>query len=107
MVAGVLAPPATGTNGTSGWRKALGTLVGLRLAAVPERKESLVGMTVGDAVLSRLRDWGTEYVFAYPGDGINGLLSAWVRANNEPVFVQARHEEMAAFEAVGYAKFSG
>ena len=66
-----------------------------------------MGMTVGDAVLSRLRDWGTEYVFAYPGDGINGLLSAWVRANNEPVFVQARHEEMAAFEAVGYAKFSG
>jgi pyruvate dehydrogenase (quinone) len=64
-------------------------------------------MTVGDAVLSRLRDWGTEHVFAYPGDGINGLLSAWVRANNEPTFVQARHEEMAAFEAVGYAKFSG
>ena len=24
-----------------------------------------------------------------------------------PQFVQARHEEMAAFEAVGYAKFSG
>jgi pyruvate dehydrogenase (quinone) len=66
-----------------------------------------MGMTVGDAVLSRLRDWGTEHVFAYPGDGINGLLSAWVRANNEPTFVQARHEEMAAFEAVGYAKFSG
>jgi pyruvate dehydrogenase (quinone) len=64
-------------------------------------------MTVGDAVLSRLREWGTEHVFAYPGDGINGLLSAWVRANNEPTFVQARHEEMAAFEAVGYAKFSG
>src|ERR1700720_4559139 len=26
---------------------------------------------------------------------------------NKPQFVQARHEEMAAFEAVGYAKFTG
>ncbi|MGH9061806.1 MAG: thiamine pyrophosphate-binding protein, partial [Acidimicrobiales bacterium] len=46
-------------------------------------------------------------VFGYPGDGINGLLAAWGRADNHPMFVQARHEEMAAFEAVGYAKFSG
>ncbi|WP_037818202.1 MULTISPECIES: thiamine pyrophosphate-binding protein, partial [unclassified Streptomyces] len=46
-------------------------------------------------------------VFAYAGDGINGLLAAWGRADNEPKFVQARHEEMAAFQAVGYAKFSG
>ena len=29
------------------------------------------------------------------------------RAENKPTFVQARHEEMAAFQAVGYAKFSG
>src|SRR5207302_7397252 len=29
------------------------------------------------------------------------------RAGNRPKFVQARHEEMAAFEAVGYAKFTG
>ncbi len=63
--------------------------------------------TVADFMLGRLRAWGVEKVFAYPGDGINGLLAAWGRANNEPKFVQARHEEMAAFEAVGYAKFSG
>jgi pyruvate dehydrogenase (quinone) len=63
--------------------------------------------TVGDFILGRLRAWGVEQVFAYPGDGINGLLAAWGRADNEPKFVQARHEEMAAFEAVGYAKFSG
>jgi len=48
-----------------------------------------------------------EKVFAYPSDGINGLLAAWGRAGNQPKFVQARHEEMAAFEAVGYAKFTG
>lgn len=61
---------------------------------------------VSDFLLERLRDWGVEHVFAYPGDGINGLLAAWGRADNKPMFVQARHEEMAAFEAVGYAKFS-
>ncbi|MEV4264697.1 thiamine pyrophosphate-requiring protein [Kribbella sp. NPDC049584] len=63
--------------------------------------------TVGDFVLQRLRDWGVDHVFGYAGDGINGLLSAWEKAGNEPKFVQARHEEMAAFEAVGYAKFTG
>ena len=62
---------------------------------------------VADYLLSRLRDWGVHTVFAYPGDGINGLLAAWGRADNKPQFVQARHEEMAAFEAVGYAKFTG
>lgn len=63
--------------------------------------------SVADKVLSRLRDWGVEQVFGYPGDGINGLLAAWGRSGNRPRFIQARHEEMAAFEAVGYAKFSG
>ncbi|HEX3841758.1 MAG TPA: thiamine pyrophosphate-requiring protein [Acidimicrobiales bacterium] len=63
--------------------------------------------TVADVLLARLRDWGVRQVFGYPGDGINGLLAAWGRADNDPQFVQARHEEMAAFEAVGYAKFSG
>ncbi|MGV9299791.1 thiamine pyrophosphate-requiring protein [Amycolatopsis sp. NPDC003676] len=63
--------------------------------------------TVGDYLLSRLRDWGVEQVFAYPGDGINGLVASFGKADNQPRFVQARHEEMAAFSAVGYAKFSG
>ena len=63
--------------------------------------------TVGDHLLARLREWGVDKVFAYPGDGINGILAAWGRADDQPQFVQARHEEMAAFEAVGYAKFTG
>jgi pyruvate dehydrogenase (quinone) len=62
---------------------------------------------VSDVILSRLREWGVEHVFAYAGDGINGILAAWGRADDHPRFVQARHEEMAAFQAVGYAKFSG
>ncbi|TCC37437.1 thiamine pyrophosphate-requiring protein [Kribbella capetownensis] len=63
--------------------------------------------TVADQILQRLREWDVEHVFGYAGDGINGLLSAWERAEDQPRFVQARHEEMAAFEAVGYAKFTG
>jgi pyruvate dehydrogenase (quinone) len=63
--------------------------------------------TVGDYVVKRLVDWGVRQVFAYPGDGINGIITAFGRADNQPRFVQARHEEMAAFAAVGYAKFSG
>ncbi|MFJ8158190.1 thiamine pyrophosphate-requiring protein [Streptomyces sp. NPDC094468] len=62
---------------------------------------------VSDKILERLREWGVEHVFAYPGDGINGLLAAWGRADDNPRFIQARHEEMSAFQAVGYAKFSG
>src|SRR5690349_24846598 len=67
----------------------------------------MAAQTVSDHVLERLRDWGVEHVFAFPGDGINGLLAAFGRADNVPQFVQSRHEEMSAFEAVGYAKFGG
>ncbi|PYI65227.1 thiamine pyrophosphate-requiring protein [Arthrobacter livingstonensis] len=63
--------------------------------------------TVSDYLLARLREWGVEHVFAFPGDGINGTLAAFGRAGNQPKFIQSRHEEMSAFEAVGYAKFSG
>jgi pyruvate dehydrogenase (quinone) len=71
------------------------------------REGTDVEQTVADYLLGRLREWGVDKVFGFPGDGINGLLAAWARADNDPKFVQARHEEMAAFEAVGYAKFTG
>jgi pyruvate dehydrogenase (quinone) len=70
-------------------------------------ENTTMARTVADVLLARLREWNIRQVFAFPGDGINGLLAAWGRADNDPQFVQARHEEMAAFEAVGYAKFSG
>lgn len=66
-----------------------------------------MSIKVSDFVLQRLREWDVDHVFAYAGDGINGLLAAWGRAANKPTFIQSRHEEMSAFEAVGYAKFSG
>ena len=66
-----------------------------------------MGQTVADFVLERLREWDVEQVFGYPGDGINGLIAAFGKADDNPKFVQSRHEEMSAFQAVGYAKFSG
>jgi len=67
----------------------------------------MAAIKVSDYLLQRLREWDVDQVFGYPGDGINGIVAAFGRADNKPQFVQARHEEMAAFEAVGYAKFSG
>lgn len=61
--------------------------------------------TVADQLLTRLREWGVDQVFGYPGDGINGILGAFSRAGDQPRFIQSRHEEMSAFQAVGYAKF--
>ncbi|OZM78765.1 thiamine pyrophosphate-requiring protein [Pseudonocardia sp. MH-G8] len=63
--------------------------------------------TVGDHLLGRLREWGVEQVFGYPGDGINGIVASFGKAGDRPRFIQTRHEEMAAFAAVGYAKFTG
>lgn len=63
--------------------------------------------TVGDFIVSRLHSWGVRRLFGYPGDGINGVFGALNRADGQIEFVQARHEEMAAFMASAYAKFSG
>jgi pyruvate dehydrogenase (quinone) len=62
--------------------------------------------TVSDLLVERLSEWGVDRVFGYPGDGINGVLGALRRAG-KPAFVQARHEEAAAFMAVGHAKYTG
>jgi pyruvate dehydrogenase (quinone) len=66
-----------------------------------------VSQTVSDFLLERLRDWGIHRIYGYPGDGINGIIGALNRANDDPEFIQARHEEMAAFMACGHAKFTG
>ncbi len=66
--------------------------------------------TVSDFVWHRLAEWGVNRIYGYPGDGINGLLGALNRIakdGNFMRFVQARHEEMAAFMACGHAKYTG
>jgi pyruvate dehydrogenase (quinone) len=66
----------------------------------------MAAQKVAEFLLERLRAWDVDTVFGYPGDGINGIVTALGKGEG-PRFVQARHEEMAAFEAVGYAKFTG
>ena len=63
--------------------------------------------TVSDFLVERLHAWGIRKIFGYPGDGINGVFGALQRANGKIEFIQARHEEMAAFMASAYAKFTG
>ncbi len=63
--------------------------------------------TVGEFFVQRLEEWGVHTIFGYPGDGINGVLKGLQKEDSKFRFVQARHEEMAAFMASAYAKFSG
>src|ERR1700760_1563239 len=63
--------------------------------------------TVGDFVLQRLSLWGVTRLFGYPGDGINGIVTALGRASDKIEFIQVRHEEEAAFMASGHAKLTG
>ncbi len=62
---------------------------------------------VANHLLRRLSQWGVTEVFGYPGDSVNGLVAQMAEFEDGPRFVQSRHEEMSAFEAVGYAKFGG
>src|SRR4051794_5409358 len=70
-------------------------------------KRRAMAELVADFILKRLREWGVHRIYGYPGDGINGFLGALDRTQAETEFIQARHEEMAAFMACGHAKFTG
>jgi pyruvate dehydrogenase (quinone) len=63
--------------------------------------------TASDFLVNRLYEWGVRRIFGYPGDGINGVVGALDRAKDKIAFVQARHEELAAFMACAHAKFTG
>jgi pyruvate dehydrogenase (quinone) len=64
-------------------------------------------MLVADHLCSRLLEWNVRRVYGYPGDGIGGLMGALNRLDGKIEFVQARHEELAAFMACAHAKFTG
>src|SRR2546421_2216413 len=64
-------------------------------------------MTVADMIVERLIDWGVEFIFGLPGDGVDGIFEALRTHADKLKFVQVRHEEAAAFAACGYAKYTG
>jgi pyruvate dehydrogenase (quinone) len=63
-------------------------------------------MKTADFFVQRLKTWGVKRIFGYSGDGINGVIGA-IQRDGGIDFIQPRHEEMAAFMAVAYAKFTG
>jgi pyruvate dehydrogenase (quinone) len=64
--------------------------------------------TVAQFMLRRLGEaWGVKRIYAYPGDGINGFLGAFLEHGDLVEFTQVRHEEIAAFAACAHAKFTG
>src|SRR5581483_9526537 len=66
-----------------------------------------MSQSVSDFLVERLHAWGVRRMFGYPGDGSNGVFGALNRAKGKIEFIQVRHEEMAAFMASAYAKFTG
>src|SRR3954466_579627 len=66
-----------------------------------------MGQTTAEFLLERLHENGVRRIYGYPGDGINAIVGALARFTDKIEFVQARHEEMAAFMACGHAKFTG
>ena len=66
-----------------------------------------MAISIGQYVMQRMQEWGVDRIYAYPGDGINGILAGLRRNADKPRFIQARHEELAAFMASAHAKFTG
>ena len=64
-------------------------------------------MTTADILLEKLMEWGVDTVFGFPGDGINGIMEALRRRQEDIRFIQVRHEEAAAFMACAYGKYTG
>jgi pyruvate dehydrogenase (quinone) len=63
--------------------------------------------TVADVLIDGIHRWGVDVVFGLPGDGINGIMEALRKRQEDVRFIQVRHEEAAAFMACAYAKFTG
>ena len=62
---------------------------------------------VSDLIVERLIEWGVDTIFGFPGDGVDGFFEALRTHKDKLKFIQVRHEEAAAFAAVGYAKYTG
>ena len=62
---------------------------------------------VADILFERLIAWGVDTIFGFPGDGIDGLFEGLRTHQDKLKFIQVRHEEAAAFAALGYAKYTG
>src|SRR5512142_432684 len=63
--------------------------------------------TAADVLIETIHDWGVDVIFGLPGDGINGIMEALRKRQDDIRFIHVRHEEAAAFMACAYAKVTG
>src|SRR5437763_8596839 len=66
-----------------------------------------MALTTADILVDTLINWGVEVIFGLPGDGINGVMEALRKRQDQIRFIHVRHEESAAFMACAYAKYTG
>jgi pyruvate dehydrogenase (quinone) len=66
-----------------------------------------VAKQISDLIVERLIEWGVDTIFGFPGDGVDGFFESLRTHADKLQFIQVRHEEAAAFAAVGYAKYTG
>ncbi|HYY25928.1 MAG TPA: thiamine pyrophosphate-binding protein, partial [Candidatus Udaeobacter sp.] len=66
-----------------------------------------MAQTAADVLIETLIAWEVDVVFGLPGDGINGIMEALRKRQNDIRFIQVRHEEAAAFMACAFAKYTG
>src|SRR5687767_2254429 len=56
-------------------------------------RERVMAKTAADVLIDVLHEWGVEVIFGLPGDGINGIMEALRKRQEEIRFIQVRHEE--------------
>jgi len=64
-------------------------------------------MNTSDILVQTLIDWGATHVFGIVGDGINSIIEALRKRQDQIRYIGVRHEEAAAFMACGFAKHTG
>ena len=72
-------------------------------AAVPTEIKDLSG---GEALVEALVSHGVDTVFGIPGIQLDPLFDAFYAERNQVRMVHTRHEQGAAFMAMGYAQAS-
>lgn len=70
------------------------------LAPIPD-------MNTADILVETLIDWGATHAFGIVGDGINSIIEALRKRQDQIRYIAVRHEEAAAFMASGWAKHTG
>ena len=76
-------------------------MLGAVLYRQNEKETPLVADTAGDILIDVLSEWSVEIIVGMPGDGINGVMEALRKRQEDIRFIQVRHEESAAFMAWG------